>query len=189
MRRGFKAQAERTAREARASLGISNFVPFDPWAYARQIGALVLLFDKLDLSSSCRDRLLVADSESWSGMTLREGDTTAIVINPAHALTRQRSTLMHELAHLVLKHIPARVDVSETGMLLLSDFSEDDEGEADWLSAATLLPREGLVHFRTRGASVSEISAAYVISEQLCEWRLRMTGVDLQLRRMRGRYT
>jgi Zn-dependent peptidase ImmA (M78 family) len=187
VRHGFKARAERLSAKAREELGLSPAMPLDPWAYAEHLGVLVLDFAELEVSPECRYRLLRADQESWSGMTLREAGTTAILVNPSHARVRQCSTLMHELAHFILKHVPARVDVSASGMLLLSEYSEDSEAEADWLAAAMLLPREVLMRLRRRGASVSEIAAAFGTSEQLCEWRLRMTGVDVQLRRMATR--
>ncbi len=90
---------------------------------------------------------------------------------------------MHELAHVILKHVPAKVDVSSTGLLLLSDYSDDAESEADWLAAAMLLPRDVLISRRRLGESISDIAEAYGTSDQLCEWRVRMTGVDVQLRR------
>ena len=90
---------------------------------------------------------------------------------------------MHELAHIELRHVPARVQVSETGMLLLSEYSEDQEQEADWHAAALLLPRDGLMHMRSRQKTSDQIAAHYGVSKQLTEWRLRMTGVDVQIRR------
>lgn len=116
-------------------------------------------------------------------MTLKEGGTLGIVLNPAHALTRQRSDLMHELAHVELEHVPARVEVSKSGLLLLSDYSDEQEQEADWHAAAFLLPRDGILRLRTKGKSSAEIANHYGVSKALCEWRLRMTGVDVQLRR------
>lgn len=92
---------------------------------------------------------------------------------------------MHELAHVQLKHTPARVEVSKLGVLLLSDYSDEQEQEADWHAAAFLLPREGLVEMRARSDSVTQIAAYYGVSESLCAWRLRMTGVDVQIRRGR----
>jgi Zn-dependent peptidase ImmA (M78 family) len=52
---------------------------------------------------------------------------------------------MHELAHIELRRAPARVEVSETGLLLLSDYADEQEQEADWLAAALLLPLDGLI--------------------------------------------
>lgn len=169
--------------QARQDLGLAPAARLDPWIYADHIGVVVLDLDVIELSVECRQRLLVADSESWSGMTLREDGVTAIVVNPSHSRGRQASTLMHELAHVILKHVPARVDVSTTGMLLLSDYSEDAEAEADWLAAAMLLPRDVLIARRRIGDSISAIAKEFCVSDSLCEWRVRMTGVDVQLKR------
>jgi Zn-dependent peptidase ImmA (M78 family) len=132
-------------------------------------------------------QLTVVDADSWSAMTIKEGDVLGIVLNPTHALTRQRSDLMHELAHIELKHTPARVEVSKTGMLLLSDYSEEHEQEADWHAAAYLLPRDGIYQLRSKGLSASEIAIHFGVSKALCDWRLRMTGVEIQMRRIGAR--
>lgn len=185
MRHGFKATAERLAAELRAAAGIGPRARFDPLLLAKHLSVVVLVFSDLKLSDDARAQLLKSDPDSWSGMTLRDGDVVAVVLNPVHSTTRRNNTLMHELAHVVLKHVPARVDVSDTGLLLLSHYSDEVEDEADWLAAALLLPRDALMTRRRRGDSAAEIAAEFGTSEQLCEWRLRMTGVDAQLRRMR----
>lgn len=183
MRRGFKTEAENRAASARASLGISPLSPLDPWAYAAHLGVIVLNFEELGLTKKSAHQLLVTDPTSWSAMTLKEGDAVGVIVNPSHAQTRQRNDLMHELAHFELKHVPVRVDVSATGFLLLSDYSEEQEQEADWLAGALLLPRNALVSLRTRGRTVEQIATMYGVSPALCDWRLKMTGVHLQLRR------
>lgn len=183
MRRGFKAQSERSAASARISLGLKPYAPLDPWAYATHLKVRVLEFGSLDLPPQAQRQLTIVDGDGWSAMTLQVDGAFAIVINPAHAPTRQRSDLMQELAHIQLRHPPARVEVSETGLLLLSDYSDEQEQEADWLGAALLLPREGLVQLRSVHKSAAEIASYYGVSEALCQWRLRMTGVDTQMRR------
>lgn len=183
MRRGFKTQAERAAGNARHALKLGALEPLDPWAFANHLSVAVLEFGSLELSPKSIRQLTVSDVESWSALTLREGNLFAIVLNPSHALTRQRNDLTHELAHIELKHVPARVDVSKTGMLLLSDYSDEHEQEADWYAGALLLPRMALVHHRSRGRTPAQIAERYGVSVALTEWRLRMTGVDVQLRR------
>lgn len=184
MRRGVKAQAERAAITAREALGLNALSPIDPWKYAAHLGLVVLDFEKLGLREATVRQLLVADSDSWSAMTIKESATTAIVVNPSHKITRQRSDLMHEVAHFELRHAPARVEVSQkTGLFLLSDYSDEQEQEADWHGAALLLPRDALAHYRVRRKTSADIAAIYGVSEALCDWRLRMTGVDIQLRR------
>jgi Zn-dependent peptidase ImmA (M78 family) len=183
LRRGFKTEAEARAASARVVFDLSPLAPVDPWAYAKHLGILVLDFKSLELSEKSSRHLLVTDSSSWSAMTLKEGKTIAIVLNPSHARTRRCNDLMHEVAHIELKHQPNRVDVSRTGLLLLSDYSEEQELEADWLAATILLPRNVLVSQRRRGHTIEQIATAYGVSEDLCEWRLRMTAVDVQIRR------
>jgi Zn-dependent peptidase ImmA (M78 family) len=182
VRRGFKSQAERNSATARKALGITLLAPLDPWAYAAHLNVTVLDFHKLGLAPTVVRQLIHVDQDSWSAMTIREEQAFGIVLNPAHALTRQRSDLMHELAHVELKHVPARVQVSDTGLLLLSDYSEDQEQEADWHAAALLLPRDGVLQLRSKQKSSDQIAAHYGVSKQLTEWRLRMTGIDLQIR-------
>lgn len=183
MRRGFKAEAERLSAGARSELGLGQADRLCPWRYAGHLGVAILDFSKLGLSPKDENQLLEIDPESWSGMTLREGALTAMVLNPSHSAARQCSTLMHEVAHFVLKHVPARVDVSSSGLLLLSDYSEEQEAEADWLGAALLLPRDALLGRRRLGASIADIAEEFGVSTQLCQWRLRMTGIDRQLSR------
>lgn len=183
MRRGFKAEAERVALDVRANLGLGLNAPVDPWAYAEALGVIVLDFDRLGLDPKHQAQLLDVDPESWSGVTLKEGNRHFVVVNPADSPARQCSTMMHELAHIYLKHVPKRVDFSVSGMMLLSDYPADQEEEADWLAAAILLPRDALHHFKKLGWSTAQICETFGVSPQLCDWRLRMTGVNAQLHR------
>ena len=183
MRHGFKAQSERSAASARTVLGLRPNAPLDPWEYAKHLNVRVLDFETLSLSKQAKSQLTVHDPDSWSAMTLQVDGKFSIVLHPRHLLTRQRSDLMHELAHIELRHSPVRVEVSESGLLLLSDYSDEQEQEADWFGAALLLPREGLVRLRATRKSPAEIAAYYGVSEPLCLWRLRTTGVETQMRR------
>jgi Zn-dependent peptidase ImmA (M78 family) len=183
VRHGFKAQSERSAASARTALGLKPIAPLDPWEYAKHLKVIVLEFETLSLSAQTKSQLTIHDPDSWSAMTLQEQSKFIIVLNPRHARTRQRSDLMHELAHIELRHSPARVELSESGLLLLSDYSDEQEQEADWFGAALLLPRDGLVRLRAARKSPTEIAAHYGVSESLCQWRLRTTGVETQMNR------
>lgn len=183
MRRGFKAQAERNAAAARAALGLAEAAPLDPWTYAEYLNVNVLDFASLGLQREVILQLTETDASSWSALTLQEGDVFVVVINPAHAKVRQRNDLAHELSHILLRHVPARVDVAPSKLLLLSDYSDEQEQEADWQAGALLVPRDGLVQSRSRQQSVADIAEYFGVSTTLCEWRLRMTGVDVQMRR------
>jgi hypothetical protein len=183
VQRGFKTRSEEWSRDARRDIGLAENDPLDPWTYASHLGIEVLPFEGLDLSDGDCEQLTIVDPSSWSGMTLEESGRLFVVLNPVHALVRQRSTLMHELAHARLRHVPARVQVSAGGTLLLSDYDPAQEEEADWLAGALLVPRTALVRDRALGLGTREIAEAFGVSVDLCNWRLRMTGVEAQTSR------
>lgn len=181
MRRGFKADAERRSQAARELLGLEPIAKLCPWIYADKLGISVIGADELDLAPAHAAQLLKHDSESWSGMTLDEDGIQIVVLNSSHGKNRQASTLMHELAHLILGHAPASVNLSPSGLTLLSEYSGDQEEEADWLGAALLLPEPALLHHRSMGLSLTQISELFGVSGELCAWRCRMTGVEKRM--------
>ena len=168
---------------ARKALGLDAIAPLNPAQYAAHIGVHILTLEELGLSDSARRQLLEVDSRSWSGMAIRESGLTGVFVNPTHPPERRASTMMHELSHVVLKHVPIRVDVSSAGILLVSEYSEDDEEEANWLSGALLLPREALKHYRGKGWQPARIKMHFGVSDDMYTWRIRMTGVEVQMRR------
>ncbi len=176
------------AAAARQEIDLGPIDPLDCQRYAAHVGVAMLSFDELsELSPESKRQLLQVDSESWSGMTIKEGNVTAILVNPTHAIERQRSTVTHEISHVLLKHVPTRVDFGPGGILLVSEYAEDDEDEADWLAGALLLPRVALASCRARGMTNAQIALHYGTSTQLSDWRIRMTGIDVQRRRAAGR--
>lgn len=185
MRRGFKAASDRAAVGIRAELGLAPDEPLDADRLAAHRGIYVCEFRDLNLDAGAVDQLLNVDPDSWSAFTLSEGAAYLIIVNPRHPATRRQNDLMHEIAHIELKHVAVHVTLSENKLLLLSDYSDEQEQEADWYAAALLVPRDALVAMRSRGLTSAQIAAHFGVSEALCAWRLRMTGVDVQLSRSR----
>jgi len=89
---------------------------------------------------------------------------------------------MHELAHLILSHQPATVVMSHDGSFVMRSYDQIQEDEANWLAWCILLPREALLRCRKLNLSVAEIAQAHDVTETLVNFRLRMTGVESQLR-------
>jgi hypothetical protein len=106
-------------------------------------------------------------------------------------LDRARRRLAHrrapdrDAAH-DLRQVPARMNLSKRMKTLAIAMTWMAKSEADWHAAALLLPRDALVHHRSRGKTASKIANHFGVSVALCEWRLRMTGVEIQMRRSRG---
>lgn len=184
MRRGFKAWCETTAAEFRSILGLSLSEKFIPELLANYLGIKVWRPENVpEIPFSSLNQLTVDDKDSWSAVTIHYQKQTLIIVNSAHAPTRQRSSLSHELAHLILDHTPDRIDLSPEGHLLLSSFEKDQEEEADWLSASLLVPREGLLSMYRVTRNPIELAHHFEVSRDLLNWRLRMTGVLTQSRR------
>jgi hypothetical protein len=188
LRHGFKAQAERLSVSVRNELGQGSRDPLAVERYAERLGVVILSFDELTISAEAKNRLLVVDPDSWSGMTIRVAGLSGVLVNPTHPTERRLNTIMHELSHIRLGHVATRVDVGPDGFLLVSEYPQDAEDEADWLAGALLLPRDALREMRGQGIDSENIARHFGVSKQLCEWRLRMTGVDIQLRRS-GRWS
>jgi Zn-dependent peptidase ImmA (M78 family) len=168
----------------RAEIGLSVHDRIDPRQFLQHLGLIIWSpADIPGISPVCIAQLAEGDTYDWSGVTVREGDKTAIIVNSRQPATRQANTLMHEWAHLELRHKPNRVDRSENGLLLLSDYPVEMEEEADWLAGAVLLPREGLFHHRSRGKNAAAVASHFGVSVDLAKWRLRMTGVEKQIDR------
>ena len=184
MRRGFKASCERTAEYHRRAIGLALDEPLDPERLAQHLGVTVWRPEDVpDLSRKSLSQLVDEDSDSWSAVTLQTGSSRLTIVNSAHSLTRQRSSIAHELAHLILAHRPSRIDVSEKGYLVLSSFDGEEEDEANWLSGTLLVPREGLMRTFHRRRDHRTLAEHFGVSLQLLEWRLRMTGVARQAKR------
>lgn len=182
MRRGFKSQAERLAQDHRVRVGLGPNDRLDPRAFLEGHGFLV--WEPADVPGMEPEelhQLTVADPESWSGVTINFEESKLIIVNPQHLLGRQANTLMHEWSHIELNHKPNRVDRSENGLLLLSDYPKELEEEADWLAGCMLLPRDGLLHHCRVGLDAQGVANHFGVSRQLATWRIGATGVKRQL--------
>ena len=161
--------------------------PLCPWKLAEHLSIHVLDIKKLSIPAKDLAYLIGPNSPNWSGFSLREAGLNGVVLNSRHSKPRQRSTLMHEISHIYLRHNGSQVHLVDSGTLLISEFSDEQEDEANWLSGALLLPREALLDARTAGMDNRKICEKFKVSNDMCNWRIRMTGVDVQVRRTKFR--
>jgi Zn-dependent peptidase ImmA (M78 family) len=109
-----------------------------------------------------------------------------VIYKPVQSTGRRNNVIMHELAHIVLGHELADACLLEDGSLVPGNFSQDQEYEADWLAGTLLLPRPALLLIRAQRLSDQAACSAYLVSRDMLNWRIRMTGVDHQLSRRRA---
>jgi len=72
--------------------------------------------------------------------------------------------------------------MSADGQLVMRTYDQKQEDEANWLAWALLLPRDALLHNRRMKATVEQIAERYGVTETLVQFRMRVTGVEAQVR-------
>lgn len=173
LRRGFKATAKRLALEVREELGIGAFAPLDPYALARLYGIEVF-----DLSHPWLPREAVRHftgprAEAFSAALLAVGSGRVIVENHVHEPKRRRSTIAHEMAHVLLEH--------EFGVLLTAETACVSspavlEHEADELSGELLVPCSAARTAAFRGWTDATVARYFRVSERMARWRMNATA-------------
>ena len=189
MRRGFKAWCERTANDYRQALGVAPSGPLNPLCLADYLGVRVATPEDIPtLSDTARRQLVEVDPDSWSAVTIALGNIRLVILNSGHSDVRQRSSLAHELAHLILNHATDRTQLSHEGLLFRGTFDREQEDEANWLGGCLLAPRDGLLKARHRTPDEHALATRFGVSADMIAWRLRTTGVLRQVQRRRTAY-
>lgn len=182
MERGFKSRCEQMARSLRAGLGLAAYEPLTPGFLADYLGVEVWSVADLGLPEEDLAQLVHVDPDAWSAVTVSAYGRDAIIVNPAHRGGRHSSDLMHELAHLLLRHEPSTIVLTDELELALRVYNASAEDEANWLAAALLLPREALVRISSQRISTETVCLDYGVSEQMFRFRMNVTGVNSQFR-------
>lgn len=181
LRRGFMAQTVRLAKDVRAELHLGDYDRFDPYALAEEYGIPIVRLSELE----CKVAVQHFTGSSWqqvSGVLVRVGTTRIIIENPAHDEYRRRSTVGHEMGHVLLEH-PFDVHLSD-GESCRSGSPQREE-EATWLAGELLLPRNAARRLIFREWPLEQVMDFYGVSEQMAKWRLGISG-GYQIRQ-RGR--
>ena len=183
MRRGFKAWCERTAGDYRQALGVATSGALDPRRLAAHLGVRVAAPEDIPtLSDTARRQLVEVDPGSWSAVTIARGNARLVILNSGQSDARQRSSLAHELAHIILNHATDRTRLSHEGLLFRGTFNREQEDEANWFAGCLLVPRDSLLKARLRTPDEHALAANFGVSTDMIAWRLKMTGVLRQVR-------
>lgn len=183
LERGFKARAERASAGLRGELGLTAYDRLNPHQLAAYLDIRLLTPSEVPgITTELLHQLLTVDPWGWSAVTIVQGDAALIIFNPRHSDGRQASDITHELAHIVLGHQPATMIMSPDGGLVMRSYDQKQEDEANWLAWAILLPRDALLAMKRNKATVAEIAVAFGVTETLVQYRLRITGIESQIR-------
>lgn len=181
MRRGFKAEAARTATEVRREIGLSDVQPLDPWALAAHLAIPVWPLSSFAFSvPSCVEALRGDAHGEFHAMIAFVGRRQVIVHNDANALTRQRADLAHEIAHALLLHRPHRVN----GVAPVYDTEQEEE--ANFLGGSLLVPDAACLEACMRGLTVEQAAAVMQVSPRMMQWRMNASGACRRVQRSRA---
>ncbi len=173
LRRGFKAEANRLAREIRQDLGLNALDPLDPRALAQDLGIPLVPLSALKKDAPAVVRhFSEQESGVFSAVTMFYGTRRAILYNDSHSPGRQASDIAHELSHALLQH-PPEVAIDHRGR---RNWNQNLEDEATWLGGALLISDEAAIEIARNQMSTDVAALAYGVSEQMIVWRLNVTA-------------
>lgn len=138
-----KWRLELYARNIRERLRLNQFDVLDPWKLADMVPAHVFYVEDL-VSPELANRAYQAN---WDGFAFQfpQEATLMVVLNSIRPATRQSATLMEELSHGLLRHVPSRLQVDPQIGLPRRDYNKEQEQEAYNLGATILLPKELII--------------------------------------------
>jgi hypothetical protein len=185
LRRGFKADAERTAELVRRDLGLEPLDRLDCFALAEAWGIPVVSLGELreEGASEASIRRLMSPDAGFSATTVVAGPRRLIVYNPRHDPGRKASSLAHELAHVILEHEAAPA----IGVGGCRYWDTEQEAEADWLGSTLLVPRASALAWMLESDDVDAGAGNFGVSAELFRWRINHTGVVREVEKVRRR--
>ena len=189
--RGFKAKANKTAVDLRRDLGLRPEAPLDPWRICEHFDITVIPLSALrgPANEVVGRHFLAVETGVFSAITVCRGMQRAIVHNDRHAKVRQRSNLMHEIAHALLGHRATPLLTGDGERM----FDQLIEAEAQFLGGALLIPNEAAAHI-VRNRLQQTAALDYGVSPKMLAYRLVISGAlriaqrsdQMWARRVRG---
>lgn len=185
LRRGFKKEAKDLALEVREELGTDVFAPMDPYALAELYGIEVFDLSHPALPPESVRHLTEVRPHVFSAALVPLSPSGAIIIeNHVHHPRRRRSTMAHEMAHILLEHPFGPMLTDENGCR--SAVAEIEE-EAAELSGELLVPTDAARLAAFKGWSDQLVANHFRVSVPMAQWRMNMSGARRIACRSRAR--
>ena len=187
---GFNTRCENMAELIRRDLRRLPSDPLTATDLASYLGVQIVPASDVPGMSEASLRVLLDDEpDDWSTLAITSPGANLVIYNPTHWFVRGSSDIVHELAHLLLRHSPATLVYWPAGDWTLRFYDEHRENEAARLSACLLLPRPALVHITRSRMRFTDATTHYGVSAQLLWSRMNSSGVRRDLRKSRGSNT
>lgn len=185
LRRGFKAEAERIAKDIWYEMSLTPNDRMDVEKLAEHLDCVVHPADTLVDIEKLKELHRIQHDAFFACTFKLRSNRYAIVFNPLMSDRRRNSDIAHEVAHIVLGHSLSRLE--RLGNIAFLSCDKQQEQEAAWLSGCLLLPRFALIYDLRKGRTPSTIAGNRVVSEDMVDYRVRVTGAARQLAAERRR--
>jgi hypothetical protein len=175
LRRGFVKESEEYAVEFRQELGLDEHVPLCPYVLAGHLEIPVAAISTHPtIPADVKHHLAGRGKSSFSALTLADGSYREILHNDYQHPNRRASSIMHEIAHIVLGHPPKPPFLGDA----CRSFDPIMEREANELGFTILVPKPAALFaiesFQDRNAAASH----YGVSLKLLNYRIRKTNAE-----------
>lgn len=185
LRRGFKAEAERLAKDFWGAMCLTPNAAMDAVKLAEHVGCIVRPADTLVGLAKLKELYRIQDDAFFACTFELSRNRYAVVFNPLMSGTRRNSDVAHEVAHIVFGHSLSRLE--RLGNIAFLSCDKQQEEEAAWLSGCLLLPRFALIHDLRERRKPDAIARNRMLSRDMVDYRVRVTGVARQLAAERPR--
>ncbi|AFM20597.1 putative Zn peptidase (plasmid) [Mycolicibacterium chubuense NBB4] len=177
--------AQKIAREERRELGLDLFTAYDPYLHAERWGIPVLGISHIGCGQQAYEHFTEAGADRFSASLIPDGTGRVIVENDAHRRPRRRSTVAHEMGHVLLEH-EGNVLLS-LGNECRSAASPILELEASELAGELLVPTESAHRAALRNWTDDQVAETFEVSLTLATWRMNASGARIRADRARRR--
>lgn len=183
LKRGFKSNAERLAKQYRVKLRIHPCAPLCAFKLAEYLKVPVFCATEfLTLPSDVKILKGINGTDcEWSALTMTTKTGNKIIIhNPYHSVVRQQSDIMHELAHLICKHERHQAEYDFEIPFGMRHYDEVEEEEAKCLGSTLQLATPCLLWARKKKMTIEDIGEYFNASKAMVIYRMNITGISKQ---------
>lgn len=171
---------ELRAIEVKRLLGTGVYASVDPYLALARVPARLVGSRTLKQLPELVRQNLCSDEVSAIGLgVLPATGEWLIYLNPTHAPTRQKVSLMEELVHIALRHPPTELTFDDSGSVRWKrPFNKAVEDEAFCVGAACIVPYRALFNaIKQEGLSIAELAMRFGVSEECAWYRVKRAGL------------
>ena len=170
---GFKAHAVWIAQRIRQRAATPPNAPLDVFNLAKMYEIDVTTFSETGGPPDAVNHFREKGSRQVSGFALLVDDRHLIAYNDVHPVERIRSTITHEVSHVVLQHEPG---LRVSGGQGCNSSNLDQEAEAAELGSELLIPLQVARRAAIDQRSPEDLAVQFQTSVEVARWRMNMSG-------------